>query len=88
MTVNVIYNGVQAEQEEIDRYVDYCISKYKDKTVDEITVIFDGDYVDLSVGFAAVPFDRIRRITGYLVGSLDRWGDAKRSEERDRVKHM
>ncbi|MDR1815569.1 MAG: anaerobic ribonucleoside triphosphate reductase [Clostridiales Family XIII bacterium] len=32
-------------------------------------------------------FDRIRRITGYLVGTLDRFNDAKRAEERDRVKH-
>ena len=34
-----------------------------------------------------VKFDRIRRITGYLVGTLDRFNDAKRAEERDRVKH-
>ena len=34
-----------------------------------------------------VKFERIRRITGYLVGSLDRWNDAKKAEERDRVKH-
>lgn len=34
-----------------------------------------------------VKFERIRRITGYLVGTLDRWCDAKRSEEKDRVKH-
>ncbi len=33
------------------------------------------------------PFERIRRITGYLVGTLDRFNDAKRAEERDRVKH-
>ncbi|MDR1150546.1 MAG: anaerobic ribonucleoside triphosphate reductase [Clostridiales bacterium] len=32
-------------------------------------------------------FERIRRITGYLVGTLDRFNDAKRSEEKDRVKH-
>lgn len=32
-------------------------------------------------------FERIRRITGYLVGTIDRWNNAKRSEERDRVKH-
>ena len=32
-------------------------------------------------------FDRIRRITGYLVGTLDRFNDAKRAEEGDRVKH-
>lgn len=35
-----------------------------------------------------VPFERIRRITGYLVGTVDRFNDAKRSEVRDRVKHM
>lgn len=35
-----------------------------------------------------VKFERIRRITGYLVGTLDRFNDAKRAEERDRVKHM
>lgn len=32
-------------------------------------------------------FERIRRITGYLVGSLDRFNDAKRAEEKDREKH-
>ena len=35
----------------------------------------------------SVAFDRIRRITGYLVGTLDRFNNGKRSEERDRVKH-
>ena len=35
-----------------------------------------------------VKFERIRRITGYLVGTLDRWNNAKRSEERDRTKHL
>lgn len=34
-----------------------------------------------------VLFQRIRRITGYLVGTLDRFNNAKRAEERDRVKH-
>jgi ribonucleoside-triphosphate reductase len=32
-------------------------------------------------------FERIRRITGYLVGTTDRWNNAKRAEEKDRVKH-
>lgn len=35
-----------------------------------------------------VKFERIRRITGYLVGTLDRFNNGKRAEERDRVKHM
>jgi hypothetical protein len=34
-----------------------------------------------------VKFERIRRITGYLVGTVDRFNDGKRSEEKDRVKH-
>lgn len=33
-------------------------------------------------------FERIRRITGYLVGTIDRWNNAKRQEEKDRVKHV
>ena len=34
-----------------------------------------------------VKFERIRRITGYLVGTMDRWNDAKTAEEKERVKH-
>jgi hypothetical protein len=37
--------------------------------------------------FEKVPFQRIRRITGYLVGDLGRFNDAKRAEVLDRVKH-
>lgn len=39
-----------------------------------------------SIG-AGVRFERIRRITGYLVGTMDKWNDAKKAEEHDRVKH-
>ena len=35
-----------------------------------------------------VKFERIRRITGYLVGSVERFNDAKRTEVKDRVKHV
>ena len=34
-----------------------------------------------------VKFERVRRITGYLVGTMDNWCDSKKAEERDRVKH-
>ena len=34
-----------------------------------------------------VEFERIRRITGYLVGTLDRFNNGKRAEVEDRVKH-
>ena len=36
---------------------------------------------------ADVKFERIRRITGYLVGTTDRFNNAKRAEESQRVKH-
>ena len=34
-----------------------------------------------------IGFERIRRITGYLVGTVDRFNNGKKAEERDRVKH-
>ena len=51
--------------------------KIKEQTVKENAVLI-GEGRD---------FERIRRITGYLVGTTDRWNNAKRAEERDRVKH-
>ena len=38
-------------------------------------------------GDGSEAFERIRRITGYLVGTMDHWNNAKRAEEHDRVKH-
>ncbi|MBQ7504919.1 MAG: anaerobic ribonucleoside triphosphate reductase [Ruminococcus sp.] len=49
-----------------------------------------GDYCPVcgrKEGSGGVGFERIRRITGYLVGTLDRFNDAKRAEVEDRVKH-
>ncbi|MBR2803077.1 hypothetical protein IKE19_00640 [Candidatus Saccharibacteria bacterium] len=46
------------------------------------------DYFDAhSEYFDEGKFERLRRITGYLVGTLDRWNDAKKAEEKARVKH-
>lgn len=48
----------------------------------------DDEFVKVSAQFKDPrKFERIRRITGYLVGTLDRFNDAKRSEESQRVKH-
>ncbi len=44
-------------------------------------------YDDHSEWFDEGRFERLRRITGYLVGTLDRWNDAKKAEEKARVKH-
>ena len=44
-------------------------------------------YNEHSQWFDEGKFERLRRITGYLVGTLDRWNDAKKAEEKARVKH-
>ena len=49
---------------------------------EEVTVAPAAPLVGEGVGF-----ERIRRITGYLVGTLDRFNNAKRAEEHDRVRH-
>ena len=72
--------------EEGKAYVDYLEKKYNRK-LKQLAVNIDGDYADLNYEFEKVPFERIRRITGYLVGTMDNWNDAKAAEEADRVKH-
>ena len=52
-----------------------------------LDISVDGDFVDLAYQYDIRPFERIRRITGYLVGTLDRFNDAKRAEVMDRVTH-
>lgn len=42
--------------------------------------------MDMKMG-ESIKFERIRRITGYLVGTMDKWNNAKKAEEHDRVKH-
>lgn len=44
-------------------------------------------FADHATWFGEGKFERLRRITGYLVGTLDRWNDAKKAEEAARVKH-
>lgn len=82
-----ILNGI-LEQKEIDAYVEMAKDKYGDKLVSLKINVENDDEVTLTYILKNnVPFERIRRITGYLVGTLDKWNDAKRAEERDRVKH-
>lgn len=64
------------EQEEGRRVVEISIRRTENHDEYGITPVFE-----------RVPFQRIRRITGYLVGTLDRFNNAKRAEVEDRVKH-
>lgn len=83
--MNIKITG-NASPEEAQAYVKYLEDKYERK-LESLDINIDGEYADLSYQFAHVPFERIRRITGYLVGTMDKWNDAKSAEEADRVKH-
>ena len=85
--VNVNVTGGEMSQAEINSYIDRAQKLYPEKTIQTIDLKIDGDFVDVDYHFADVPFQRIRRITGYLVGTLDRFNDAKRAEDRDRATH-
>ncbi len=80
-----VKNG-SLSQAEINAYIDHARQKYNREPL-QMDITLDGDDVELSYDFGTVPFQRIRRITGYLVGTLDRFNNAKRAEEHDRVKH-
>ena len=86
--INVNVTGGELTQPEIDAYIDYAQKAHPDKLIESIDIKLDGDYADLTYHWQTVPFERIRRITGYLVGTLDRFNNAKRAEESERVKHV
>lgn len=74
-------------EKEIKAYISRARELYPNEKLNWLKLEVDGEDVGISYGLAPVPFDRIRRITGYLVGNMDRWNNAKSSEEHDRVKH-
>ena len=82
--VNV--TGGQLPAGEIEAYKAHALKQYGEMP-QRLDIKVDGDEVELSAHFGRHQFERIRRITGYLVGTLDRFNDAKRHEEHDRVKH-
>jgi anaerobic ribonucleoside-triphosphate reductase len=71
---------------ELASYVQRGKDKYGNN-LRAIKCVIDGDYVEVDYTLKAKKFQRLRRITGYLVGDLSRWNDGKRAEEKDRVKH-
>lgn len=84
---NVTVTGGAMEEKERQAYWDHVQQENPKRKIQSLKIEVDGDYVNLSYQLVPVKFDRIRRITGYLVGNMDRWNNAKRAEEHDRVKH-
>ena len=78
---------VELDEKEKQGYIKYVKEKNPKKIIKYIKVTLDGDFANLEYEVEEEPFDRIRRITGYLVGDTRYWNNAKKAEERDRVKH-
>ena len=70
--------------DEIKAYQEYAAINHKGFDLIGIHVV-DGEHIDLEL--VSIPFQRIRRITGYLVGTTERWNNAKMAELQDRVIH-
>lgn len=82
---------VQANEEiseqEARAYIQHVRKNHPRREIESIELEFDGEEVGLGYHLQPEGFEKIRRITGYLVGTVDRFNDGKRAEEHDRVKH-
>ncbi|MBP5604908.1 MAG: hypothetical protein J6X60_05130 [Ruminiclostridium sp.] len=85
--VQITTKGGILSDTEIQAYVDRGRELKPGQKLIALDISVDGDFVDLAYQYDSRPFERIRRITGYLVGTLDRFNDAKRAEVMDRVTH-
>lgn len=90
VSVSITYStpdDFRVTDEEIAHYIERGRALEQSKDLAWIDLAVEADDVAIHYGYHAQPFERIRRITGYLVGTLDRFNDAKRAEESQRVKH-
>ena len=88
--VTVRFNWLtDSTEEEAKAYVDYAREHLANPDYLKSLTInpTDDGMIDIDYELQGPKFERIRRITGYLVGDLARWNNAKQAEERDRVKH-
>jgi len=79
------FDGVT--EKEAEHYVDYIENEVKEPIKSLFIEKTEDNKVALKYTIKKRKFERIRRITGYLVGTIDRWNNAKREEEHERVKH-
>ena len=76
-------------QEEAAAYLSHALERHPgwSSRLSCLTVQMDGEDALLDYTLSGPRFERIRRITGYLVGTTDRWNNAKSHELEDRVTH-
>lgn len=84
----LVHNPENIPQEIVEKAIE-MMEQENGRPVVEITIRRTGEPEEYGIipVFAKVPFQRIRRITGYLVGDLNRFNNGKRAEVEDRVKH-
>ena len=75
-------------EQEIRAHLSRGNAQHHGSTVSGLSLTVDGEEVGITYDLSPLPFERIRRITGYLTGDLSSWNSAKRAEEKDRVKHL
>ena len=77
-------------EDEKQKYLDF-VAEHNNNSFDGISQIAvikkEDNNVEIRWHKNEPKFERIRRITGYLTGTVDSWNDAKRAEEHDRLKH-
>lgn len=80
--------GGKLNDYEVQCYIEKLRQEYPHEKITELEITINADdTVSIDYGVKPPDFQRIRRITGYLVGTLDRFNNAKRAEESQRVKH-
>ena len=86
--INVTISGINdMSEQEVVAYIDMLQDENQDE-LSQLTISpAENGEVNLDYVLQPARLERIRRITGYLVGTIDRWNNAKRAEEHDRVKH-
>lgn len=86
--IDVTLDGLtDISEKEIAGYIDLVQKKTNEKISSLELKDAGNGKIDIHYVLQPQKFERIRRITGYLVGTIDRWNNAKQSEEHDRVKH-
>ncbi|MFA6848773.1 MAG: anaerobic ribonucleoside-triphosphate reductase [Selenomonadaceae bacterium] len=86
--IEVTVNGIEnISKQEMMGYINYIENETDENLASLQISTADEGNVSLDYKLRPAKFERIRRITGYLVGTTDRWNNAKRAEEHDRVKH-
>lgn len=74
-------------EEEIRKYLAHVKKTNHGRMIQSLSLTFEGEEVGIGYYLEPEHFEKIRRITGYLVGDMSRWNDGKTAEEHDRVKH-